>query len=329
MERWGIFYSLTHTENDHTLVLEDSSTLLPDCPVQHEFRYAPEFGAADSVYDYVIRQFTTVSTWCRASMWCWDYRFSQYKADLPAAALTAGPLGHNEHEMYDYVGSADANYKLHAQNEVTTRARKSEDSLRDVRRDVADAATLVASGVSNARVLEPARTFTLTEHPTLNRKYLVTRLSTRRGSCRATGPSTAEEIRKRPAYANEFRAMPSSIVFRAPQTDLPAHGIGGAHGKGGSAYGGGLVSRQVRAGVRAVLLGPGEEFEKVDNTLLRVAQPWAGSGWGTFFWPRVGDEVIVDFIEGDPDQPIVVGSVYNGTNVPKYALPDHYTRSGL
>jgi type VI secretion system secreted protein VgrG len=67
----------------------------------------------------------------------------------------------------------------------------------------------------------------------------------------------------------------------------------------------------------------------IDNTLLRVAQPWASKSFGTFFWPRVGDEVVVDFVEGDPDQPLVVGSVYNGVNTPKYDPAAQYTRSGI
>jgi type VI secretion system secreted protein VgrG len=67
----------------------------------------------------------------------------------------------------------------------------------------------------------------------------------------------------------------------------------------------------------------------VDNTWVRVAQNWAGNGWGIYFWPRVNDEVVVAFLEGDPDNPLIVGSVYNGVNMPKYALPDHSTRSGI
>jgi type VI secretion system secreted protein VgrG len=54
---------------------------------------------------------------------------------------------------------------------------------------------------------------------------------------------------------------------------------------------------------------------------IRVAQPWAGKGWGSFFWPRGGNEVVVSFEEGDPDQPLVVGSVYNANNMPPFALP--------
>jgi type VI secretion system secreted protein VgrG len=71
------------------------------------------------------------------------------------------------------------------------------------------------------------------------------------------------------------------------------------------------------------------EPHTVDNTWVRVAQQWAGNGWGTYFWPRVNDEVIVEFLNGDPDNPVIVGSVYNGVNVPKYALPDNSTRSGI
>jgi type VI secretion system secreted protein VgrG len=62
---------------------------------------------------------------------------------------------------------------------------------------------------------------------------------------------------------------------------------------------------------------------------LRVAQPWAGNSWGQQWLPRVGDEVVVSFLEGDPDHPIVIGSVYNATNMPIFALPDNKTQSGI
>jgi type VI secretion system secreted protein VgrG len=67
----------------------------------------------------------------------------------------------------------------------------------------------------------------------------------------------------------------------------------------------------------------------VDCTWVRVAQSWAGNGWGSYFWPRVKDEVVIQFLNGDPDNPMITGSVYNGVNTPKYALPDNKTRSGL
>ncbi len=62
---------------------------------------------------------------------------------------------------------------------------------------------------------------------------------------------------------------------------------------------------------------------------LRVIQPWAGKGWGGLFLPRVGDEVAVSYLEGDPDLPVVVGSLYNAENLPPFTLPNHKTQSGI
>jgi type VI secretion system secreted protein VgrG len=60
---------------------------------------------------------------------------------------------------------------------------------------------------------------------------------------------------------------------------------------------------------------------------IRVAQNMAGVRWGSAFWPRIGQEVIVDFLEGDPDQPIIIGTVYNAREMPPYKLPDEKTKS--
>src|SRR5262249_4864180 len=62
---------------------------------------------------------------------------------------------------------------------------------------------------------------------------------------------------------------------------------------------------------------------------VRVSQQWAGAGWGAVQIPRIGQEVIVDFLEGDPDRPIITGRVYNGNNLPPYALTDNQSQSGM
>jgi len=73
-----------------------------------------------------------------------------------------------------------------------------------------------------------------------------------------------------------------------------------------------------------------EGIEDEDNTCwIRVAQLWAGARWGAQFLPRVGQEVVVEFLEGDPDRPLITGTVYNNVNKPPYTLPDHKTQSGL
>ncbi len=101
---------------------------------------------------------------------------------------------------------------------------------------------------------------------------------------------------------------------------------------------------------RCVVVGPGKEELHTDehgrvkvqfhwdrqgrkddhsSCWMRVMQPVAGPGWGTMFLPRVGHEVVVMFLEGDPDRPLVMGSVYNGANVPPYPLPQNKTRSTI
>lgn len=72
----------------------------------------------------------------------------------------------------------------------------------------------------------------------------------------------------------------------------------------------------------------GQDDEK-STCWVRVAQPWAGGSWGAHFWPRVNQEVVVSFLEGDPDRPIITGSVYNAAQMPPYELPGFYTRSGV
>ena len=65
------------------------------------------------------------------------------------------------------------------------------------------------------------------------------------------------------------------------------------------------------------------------SCLVRVAQLWSGAGWGGVHVPRIGEEVIVEFLEGDPDRPMVTGRVYNGDNMPPYVLPNNQTQSGI
>jgi len=71
------------------------------------------------------------------------------------------------------------------------------------------------------------------------------------------------------------------------------------------------------------------ENDENSSCWIRVSNPWAGKKWGAIALPRIGHEVIVDFLEGDPDQPIITGRVYNGDNMPPYDLPANQTQSGM
>jgi type VI secretion system secreted protein VgrG len=326
MERWGIFYHFEHSANDHTLVLNDASSLSGQTPVQDLFHYAPEKSEMEGVYSYVIQQCTSTASLVTGKHTTWDYQFLPYATDLKEPSRSANPLGSNEHEFYDYLGTADSNFNR--KKESLGEAREAEQFLQNIRRDATDATTLLLSGASNARPLQPGFTFQLEEHPLsdLNIKYLTTSVT---HSVLQLPPYRSRPVPDAEAYRNHFTAMPSSIAYRPPQvTPKPmVHGLHTARV---------VVPEQADSHMdkwgRVCVQFHWDRIRKpntVDNTLLRVAQPWAGKGWGSFFWPRVNDEVIVDFVEGDPDQPLVIGSVYNGTNTPKYDPAGQYTRSGF
>jgi type VI secretion system secreted protein VgrG len=130
-------------------------------------------------------------------------------------------------------------------------------------------------------------------------------------------------------YANSFRAIPADVIFRPQRRAARA---------------------LVQGPLTALVVGPKGEEIHVDNhgririqfywdregaedgkvtCWVRVAQSLAGKGWGSQFIPRVGMEVVVQFLNGDPDRPLVTGAVYNGANTPPYALPGAKTQSGL
>lgn len=325
MEQHGILYYFKHTENDHTFTLQDTSSKLADCAIQSSFRYAPEGHDTEGFYDFVVSEFGAKSTMVTGKHTLWDYSFIRYQA-VPSgqgSSETKGPLGANKNENYDYAESAAA-YLKKADSDGTIASV--ETLLQTVQRDICDAEEVVIAGESNAVSMTAGYSFSLTEHPQLNNKYLLTRVEMGMDQLPSyrTRPGSAEEL-----FSNRFAAIPFSTPYRPPlKTRKPV--VNGMH-TGMVVVPSGEDSYMDKYGRVCVQFFWDRLRKKntTDNTLLRVAQGWAGKGWGTYFWPRVDDEVLIDFMEGDPDQPIVVGSVYNGVNMPKYDPAGQYTLSGI
>ena len=172
-------------------------------------------------------------------------------------------------------------------------------------------------------------TFSVTKFPrsAWNRKYLLTEVVHQASQV----PSyRSDDAGPAAGYSNRFSAVSSDITFKplatirkpkiyGPQT---AHVVGPS---GDEIY----VDKYGRVKVQFFWDRAGKYGDANDSTWVRVAQPWASNGWGVYFWPRVNDEVVVQFLNGDPDNPVVIGSLYNGTNMPPYTLPENGTRSGI
>lgn len=328
MEQHGILYYFKHTADDHTFTLQDDSKKLSDCAIQSTFRYAPQEGNFEGYYDFVIRELNSKSTMVTGEYSAWDYSFIRYKS-VPDAGqdkqATRGPLGANRNERYDYADSAAAYLK---KSKSDSDINQQASFYASVRRDSGDAGTVIVEGASNAIGMQTGSTFTLTKYPqdNLNEKYLLIHIehTVQQLPSYRTGKRDAVE-----PYSNKFIAAPSSIVYRPPMR-TPKPTVHGMHtGKVVTMQGEeSFMDKYGRVCVQ-FWWDRQRKPNTPDNTLLRVAQSWAGKGWGTYFWPRVGDEVLIDFMEGDPDQPIVVGSVYNGMNMPKYDPAGQYTLSGI
>jgi type VI secretion system secreted protein VgrG len=322
MEQFGIFYYFKHSPDNDVFVLNDNSSVLSACPVQDKFRYAPQGSDSEGFYDFVIDSLASRSTMVPGKYSLWDYSFIRYGLVSRGPKNTAGPLGDNPYEQYDYADSAAGYVKI-----GTPKTDGLADLFLDVRGARGDAETLIAEGSSNAISLESGYTFQLLTHPqsSLNVRYLATHVE--HDAQQVPSYRTVDDPRR--PYTNAFVAVPFSIPYRPPiRTPRPV--VHGMH-TGQVVVPSGEDSYMDKYGRVCVQFW----WDRVrhpntpDHTLLRVAQSWAGKGWGSYFWPRVGDEVLIDFIEGDPDQPIVVGSVYNGINVPKYNPAGQYTLSGI
>jgi len=328
MQQQGLFFYFTHTASDHVMVVTDSSSLLAECPVVSTFRYGMTIEQQLSFYEPLVFAFNSRSSLVTGEHTLWDYRLMQYALSQasPRTAKTSTIMGDNSHEFYDYANSASAYLKTEGADAKTPLLQT---ALQNVDKELAEARSIRCQGASTASVMQAGLTFTLTEYPQpeKNIKYLLTRVDHRcvqQPSYRAEVETPAKE-----PYRNAFYASPFSQAYRKSKTLQKPRVNGVVTGK--------------------VVVPPGEEsyldkYGRIcvqfwwdrnrkpntpDNTLLRVAQQWAGKGWGTYFWPRVDDEVLIDFIDGDPDAPIVVGSVYNGVNMPKYDPKSEYTRSGI
>jgi type VI secretion system secreted protein VgrG len=168
----------------------------------------------------------------------------------------------------------------------------------------------------------PGYTFTLQSHFTDNGEF--TLLAVDHDAHQPFGSDT-EPYR----YTNRFRAIPKALPYRPPQT-TPAPVVHGPQTAVVVGASGEEITTDKYGRVKVQFHWDRQGSNDINSSCwLRVATFWAGTQWGGVHVPRIGQEVVVAFLEGDPDQPIVVGSVYNSNNMPPYTLPDNKTQSGV
>jgi type VI secretion system secreted protein VgrG len=324
LEESGIFYWFEHTDQDNKIMLGDGRNAYQDCPLSSSIPYSKAVSGEEGAYGAWISEFNATATMVSGKHATAEYNYKDYaREDVPDKA-SASPYGKNAFDEYLYPAGAEG-----YADGSTDVSKKLETLFLDSRALATDAIAEVFRGDSNARTFCAGYTFTMTGNPrdVWNRKYLLTEVA---HNVDQVPSYRAVNTEQREGYSNQFKAVSSDIVFKPTRT-LTKPRIFGPQtavvvGENGEEIN---VDSLGRIKVRFFWDKKNDDSSTVDCAWVRVAQSWAGNGWGTYFWPRVKDEVVIHFLNGDPDNPMVTGSVYNGVNTPKYSLPDNKTRSGL
>jgi len=314
MESEGIYYYFAHEPGKHNLTLADSISahepfgdyaIVPYFPPdQHDHRERDHIDAWQ-----VSRAVRSGKIALR------DYNFTTPSANMEVKAQMIRDYEHAALEQYDYPGD----YAGHGQGERLARLR--------LEAEQADMEVLRGGG--NARGMVPGFLFKLEDYPRedQNREYLI--LSVTHDVLNDEYDADASSTESGFNYCCSIVAMPSNEPFRAPHhTPRPiVHGpqTGVVVGKSGDEI---WTDEYGRVKVQFHWDREGAKDEN-SSCWIRVSHGWAGKKWGMQFLPRIGHEVVIEFLEGDPDRPLVTGSVYNAENMPPYDLPDKATQSGI
>ncbi|MGA2648896.1 MAG: type VI secretion system tip protein TssI/VgrG [Terracidiphilus sp.] len=324
LEESGIFYWFEHTDQDNKLMLGDGRNAYQDCPISASFPYQQSKSGAEGSYGAWVNEFTAKATMVSGKHSTAEYNYKDYAREDVSDVSSASPYGKNAFDDYQYPAGAEG-YAGGAPDV----SKSLETLFLQTRATAADSVAELFPGESNARSFCPGYTFTLTANPqkAWNRKYLLTEVTHHADQV----PSyLAADTKDDAGYSNKFTAISSDLVFKPLQTVAKPRIYGPQTavvvGESGDEI---LIDSQGRIKVRFFWDKLNSDSSTVDCTWVRVAQGWAGNGWGSYFWPRVKDEVVINFLNGDPDNPIITGSVYNGVNTPPHPLPDNKTRSGI
>jgi type VI secretion system secreted protein VgrG len=313
MEAEGIYYYFTHQADKHLLVLADSYSAHEQVSGYEEVPYirpgSQQQALPDHLDDWEVAQQMEPGT-----VFLNDFNFETPKANLLTKRSAPNPHERADFEHYHYPGD----YLKSKEGEGYARLRLEEINVHYEQ----------AKGSGNARGLATGSLFSPTNLPvdSDNREYLLVAATyTIEGPEYETqGGGPEGEV-----FRCTFVAIDSKCPFR-PQRSTPRPATSGPQtatvvGEAGEEI---WTDKYGRVKVQFHWDREGQRDEN-SSCWVRVAQVWAGTQWGAIHIPRIGQEVIVDFLEGDPDKPIITGRVYNADNMPPYTLPDNKTQSGI
>ncbi len=331
MEEEGIYYYFDHSDGKNKMIVADTPQSHRNCPSKSDIPFALKVTDEE---DFI----TSIKKWQNdyqlqsGKISFWDFNFQVPSKKLDVIQPTIFSVAENDKlEVYDFPAGYARKYddidRGGGERADVTKVFQDNRKTATVAMQALDSQYRVISGSSDCSSLTAGFRFKFFNHPTAaqNQQYVVT--------------SVTHEAEQNPAYATDDDIeQPYNNSFTCI-----------AYGMGATPFRPARRTRKpiIQGSQTAFVVGPaGEEiftdkFGRVkvqfhwdreaqsdpdSSCWVRVSQAWAGNGWGAMFIPRIGMEVVLHFLEGDPDQPIITGCVYNPATMPPYKLPDHKTK---
>jgi type VI secretion system secreted protein VgrG len=341
MEEEGIYYFFKHTETSHTMVVSDSPQSHPDMPLGNRVIFDETSRGRED--DLRVTRWEKAQSLRSGKVTLWDHSFELPHKHLEAEEsiqenVAAGKVthklkvgGNDQLEIYDYPGEyaqrfdgvdrgggdrAGDTQKIFEDNRRTAKIRIQEEAVPG----------LVIFGSGHCRNFVSGHTFNLERHYNADGAYVLTSVThsiTTSGMDYRSGTGGGFD------YRNTFTCIPLGVPFRPPR-GTPRPTVPGMQTALVVGPPGDEIFPDKYGRVKVQFHWDREGRGNADSSCwVRVAQSSAGKLWGSIFIPRIGHEVVVAFEEGDPDRPIIVGSVYNAQEMPPYPLPDEKTKTVL
>ncbi|HEV8432908.1 MAG TPA: type VI secretion system tip protein VgrG, partial [Thermoanaerobaculia bacterium] len=299
LESAGIFYFFTHADGKHTLVLGDDSSAFADCAGAATVDY----GGLGRWEQQNIVSGCTVEEMVIAGQYAVDdFGFETPSTDLMGSSDSTVATNGSKRRIYEYPGGFTK--------------KDAAEGVSKLRLEEREAPQKALRGESFTPAFTAGGKTTLQKHyrDDVNAAYVLLRVS----------HSATIDV-----YTNSFEAFPATLAWRPPRVTrkpvIPGTQTAIVVGKSGEEI---WTDQYGRIKVQFHWDQKGTNDEN-SSCWIRVAHGWAGKSWGQMFLPRIGQEVVVSFLEGDPDRPLVTGSVYNAEQTVPYTLPDEQTKSTI
>jgi type VI secretion system secreted protein VgrG len=335
MEEEGIYFYFEHSDTNHKMILANTPTSHKDAPTKNVITYVVELDD-DKKFVPRINNLWTGYKLQIGQVAYRDFHFQKPTDNLEIQQPSFYPVANNQNlELYDYPGGYARKY-----DGIDRMGGESPggfngifpDKQRTVKNtmNALDSQYNVLSGTGNCCSLIAGYKFKLIKHPNkkLNAQYIISSIT--HEAHQSPNYHSDEEVGE--PYNNQFEIIPygQGVPPYCPPRKIPKPVIEGCQtamvvGPSGEEI---FTDKYGRVKVQFHWDRHGKE-DAGSSCWVRVAQLWASNGWGSMFIPRIGTEVIVQFVNGDLDNPIITGCVYNAETMPAYTLPDEKTKSGI